>query len=119
MHLTSQDLVLYFGLLLTVLNIIDRLSILKAKASAPQKELEARVKLLEDELKQYKNLLKDVIEKYSMYFNNDNKRIVNLEEGGRVLIKAMGSLLSHGIDGNNIQEMKDARDEINHYLINR
>ena len=53
------------------------------------------------------------------YATNDNKRIENLEEGGRVLLKSLGALLSHGIDGNNVDEMKLAREELNEYLIGR
>lgn len=103
-----EDVVLYTGLVLTALNILDRVSILKEKAKTPYKEREQRITHLEDEVEQMKRFL-----------DNDNQRIKNLEDGGRVLIKSMGALLSHGIDGNNIQEMKVAREELNDYLIGR
>ena len=106
--ITPNDLVLYFGLLLTILNIIDRVTLLREKAKSPQKEMEHRLTQLEDK-----------VEKLSAYATNDNTRIENLEEGGRVLLKSLGALLSHGIDGNNIQEMKLAREELNEYLIRR
>lgn len=108
MKITPNDLVLYFGLLLTILNIIDRVTLLREKAKSPQKEMEHRLTQLEDK-----------VEKLSAYATNDNSRIENLEEGGRVLLKSLGALLSHGIDGNNIQEMKLAREELNEYLIRR
>ena len=108
MKITPNDTVLYFGLLLTILNIIDRVTLLREKAKAPQKEMEHRLTQLEDK-----------VEKLSTYSTNDNARIENLEEGGRVLLKSLGALLSHGIDGNNIQEMKLAREELNEYLIRR
>lgn len=106
--ITPNDLVLYFGLLLTILNIIDRATLLREKAKSPQKEMEHRLTQLEDK-----------VEKLSTYSTNDNARIENLEEGGRVLLKSLGALLSHGIDGNNVQEMKLAREELNEYLIRR
>ena len=106
--ITPNDLVLYFGLLLTILNIIDRATLLREKAKSPQKEMEHRLTQLEDK-----------VEKLSTYSTNNNARIENLEEGGRVLLKSLGALLSHGIDGNNIQEMKLAREELNEYLIRR
>ena len=106
--ITPNDLVLYFGLLLTILNIIDRVTLLREKAKSPQKEMEHRLTQLEDK-----------VEKLSTYATSDNARIENLEEGGRVLLKSLGALLSHGIDGNNIQEMKLAREELNEYLIRR
>lgn len=108
MKITPNDLVLYFGLLLTILNIVDRATLLREKAKSPQKEMEHRLTQLEDK-----------VEKLSTYATNDNTRIENLEEGGRVLLKSLGALLSHGIDGNNIQEMKLAREELNEYLIRR
>ena len=108
MKITPNDLVLYFGLLLTILNIIDRATLLREKAKSPQKEMEHRLTQLEDK-----------VEKLSTYSTNDNARIENLEEGGRVLLKSLGALLSHGIDGNNTQEMKLAREELNEYLIRR
>lgn len=108
MKITPQDLVLFFGLILTVLNIIDRSSLLKEKAKAPQKEMEIRI-----------NALEDKVDRLSTFLTNDNARIENLEEGGRVLLKSLGALLGHGIDGNNIQEMKMAREELNEYLIRR
>lgn len=108
MKITPQDLVLYFGFILTILNIIDRSSLLKEKAKAPQKEMEIRI-----------NALEDKVDRLSTYLTNDNARIENLEEGGRVLLKSLGALLSHGIDGNNVQEMKAAKEELNEYLIRR
>lgn len=105
MKITPQDLVLYFGLLLTILNIIDRSSILKEKANSPHKELVKTVAELQDDVDDIKNKLK-----------NDNWRIVRLENSDCVLLKAIGALLSHGIDGDNVEEMKDARKELNNYL---
>lgn len=103
-----EDIVLWIGVVLTVLNIIDRASILREKARTPYKELEQRISHIED-----------VVEKIIRDRNNDVQRIRSLEEGNRVQIKAIGALLSHGIDGNNIQEMKIAREEANDYLIGR
>ena len=103
-----QDIALYTGITLTVLNIFDRVSILKEKAKSPYKDHENRITHLEDKVAQFGRNL-----------DNDGKRIKNLEDGGKVLIKSMSALLSHGIDGNNIQEMKIAREELNEYLIER
>ena len=103
-----SEAALVVSLVLNVLNIIDRSSSLKQKANEPMNKMEHRLTQLEDK-----------VEKLSTYTTNDNARIENLEEGGRVLLKSLGALLSHGIDGNNIQEMKLAREELNEYLIRR
>jgi len=103
-----EDIVLWIGVVLTILNIIDRVSILREKAKTPYKEHEQRITHIENK-----------IEQIGRYLNNDDQRIKSLEEGNRVLIKSTGALLSHAIDGNNIQECKIAREEANDYLIER
>lgn len=103
-----ENAVLWIGLVLTILNIIDRISLMKDRATAPHKEHEQRISYLENEVREIKSALSD-----------DNERIVNLEKGGRVLLKSMGALLNHGIDGNNIEEMRVCREEVNDYLIGR
>lgn len=108
MKITPQDVVLYSGLALTFLNIIDRIFVYFTKAREPMRLVEQRLENVEKEMDSMKSKL-----------CNDNTRIINLEEGGRVLLTCMGALLSHGIDGNNIEEMKKARKELNDYLINK
>lgn len=103
-----EKVVLWIGLALTTLNIIDRIFLIKDRASAPHKEHEQRLNCLEEEVRGIKAKL-----------SNNNERIENLEKGGRVLLKSMGALLNHGIDGNNIEEMRVCREEVNDYLIGR
>lgn len=52
-------------------------------------------------------------------FSKDNRRLLNIEEGNRVTQKALLSLLSHGIDGNSVDAMIKARDDLQKYLIER
>lgn len=105
---TTEILVLGFGLVLTILNIVERIILFKDKAKQPHLQHEQRINALESEVKSIEGKLSD-----------DNSRISDLEMGGRVLLKSMGALLSHGIDGNNTDEMKLAREELNDYLISR
>lgn len=53
------------------------------------------------------------------YFNNDNRRISAIEEGNRVTQKALLALMSHAINGNNIDELKKAENTLREYLINK
>lgn len=50
---------------------------------------------------------------------NDNTRLERIEEGNRVVQRGVLALLGHGLDGNNIQQMQDARDDLQNHLINR
>ena len=53
------------------------------------------------------------------YFNNDNRRISAIEEGNRVTQKALLALMSHAINGNDIDELKKAQASLKEYLINK
>ena len=105
---TAEILVLGFGLVLTILNIIERVILLKDKAKQPHLQHEQRINALESEVKNIEDKL-----------NDDSERIAELEMGTRVLMKSIGALLSHGIDGNNTDEMRVAREELNDFLISK
>lgn len=49
----------------------------------------------------------------------DKKRLDSLEEGNRATQRALLALLDHGIDGNNIDQMQQAKAELQNHLINR
>ena len=51
--------------------------------------------------------------------DNDNRRLKTIEDGNRASQKALLALLDHGIDGNNIKQMQDAKEELQNHLINR
>lgn len=51
--------------------------------------------------------------------DRDDQRLNAIEAGSRVTQRAILALLSHGIDGNNVQQMEDAKSELQSYLINR
>ena len=46
-------------------------------------------------------------------------RLGKLEEGNIITQRALLALLAHGIDGNDIQAMKDAKEDLTNYLITR
>ena len=49
----------------------------------------------------------------------DKKHLDALDEGNRVTLQALLALLDHGIDGNNIKQMEEAKADVQHHLINR
>ena len=56
---------------------------------------------------------------FKKMFSNDNDRIEGIERGNRVTQRALLALLSHGIDGNEIDAMSKAKEELENYLIQR
>ena len=51
--------------------------------------------------------------------NRDHDRFESLDEGMHVTQRALLALLDHGLDGNNVKQMQDAKDGLQNYLINR
>lgn len=49
----------------------------------------------------------------------DNERLAAIEEGDRVSQVALLALLDHGLDGNNVKQMQDAKERLQTHLINR
>lgn len=47
------------------------------------------------------------------------KRLADLEEGMVITQRALLALLAHGIDGNDIEAMRNAKEELTNYLIER
>ena len=50
---------------------------------------------------------------------NDNNHLTAIDAGERVTQRALIALLDHGIDGNNIKQMQDAKEALQDHLINR
>lgn len=51
--------------------------------------------------------------------DKDNKRIASLEDGNKVICKALIAMLSHEINGNSIEKLKKAMSDLQDYLIER
>ena len=56
---------------------------------------------------------------HERYFGRDLERLNALESGTRVTQKAILALLAHAIDGNDIASLKDAKKDLEKYLIER
>lgn len=78
------------------------------KVKEPGRKLDERLTALEQTTAQH-----------SEYFANDKKKLETMEEGNRVTQRAILALLSHGIDGNDIDALKSAKTELQQYLIER
>lgn len=77
------------------------------RAKAPNELQNERIAELEKQVKRHDEL-----------FLNDLKRFERMEAGNRIMQRCMLALLSHSIDGNDVDGMKKARTELNEYLIN-
>ena len=96
------------ALVLSAFNLWDKLDAKKKALKAPTEAMMSRLESVEKKLEQYDD-----------YFRRDLRRIEILEEGNRVTQKALLALMSHAIDGNDIERLRKAKDDLNEYLINR
>ena len=53
------------------------------------------------------------------YLANDKKHLDSLDDGNRITQRALLALLSHGLDGNSIEQMEAAKAALEEHLINR
>lgn len=96
------------GLITGVAAVIALIMKIVHKAKEPGREQDDRIHALEIDVEQLKK-----------WAGNDKKAIADIEEGNRVTQTALLALLSHAIDGNNTQELKDAKKELNSYLVRK
>ena len=76
-------------------------------AKAPERHQDA-------EIEEIKNRL----DKVEAKLETDKQQIADAKECNHVLTKGMLALLEHGINGNNIEQMRDAKNGVEAYLIN-
>ena len=87
-------------------NAADKISAAIKVARTPGEELKADV----DELKEWR---KEVDEK----LGNDKSELEDIRNGNQAIFQALLALLDHGIDGNNIKQMENAKEAVRTHLI--
>ena len=88
-------------------NAVEKIVKAVKVAKAPETEQNKKITSLEERMKKVEDKLE-----------SDKKKIADIREGNHVLTKGMFALLEHGINGNNIDQMKDAKHDVEEYLIN-
>lgn len=96
------------GLLLTVMNIVDKAATIREKAAEPEAKQNERIASLETKVKELEGRL-----------DKNNDRLHSQETCNKIILQSLSALLAHGIDGNNTQKLQKAEDDLNAYLIER
>lgn len=96
------------GVITTIGSAVEKVAKVVKAAKAPNDRQETRIKDLEDWRKGVDDKL-----------GKDKQRLDTMEAGNRVTQLALLALLDHGIDGNNIDQMQHAKEELQNHLINR
>ena len=85
------------------------------KARAPEKEQNERLDAHEKRL----NALDDIIVKFREYFDNDDRRFKEIEKSNKITQSALLALLKHSLNGNDTESLKEARKNLEEYLIEK
>ena len=94
--------------LVLLVNAVEKIVKIRKAAKAPNAHQDARLDALEAWRKEVDSKLL-----------RDNERLAAIEEGDRVSQVALLALLDHGLDGNNVKQMQDAKERLQTHLINR
>ena len=89
-------------------NALDRLARTWQAAKAPNDRQNARIAALEAWKAEVDRKL-----------NQDKQQLEEIHDGLRASYQAQLALLGHGIDGNNLEQMQRAKEELQNHLINR
>lgn len=92
----------------TIGNAIEKIVKARKAAMAPNNQQNARL----DALEKWK-------EEVDQKLSNDKEQLDEIHDGLRASYQAQLALLDHGIDGNNIQQMQEAKTVLQKHLINR
>lgn len=77
------------------------------------------VKNIVKEFKKPSDDLKKLVDKHSAMLDNDNQRLKVIEESSKRTLQCLLIIINHDITGNGIEQMKEARNDLQEYLINR
>jgi len=91
-----------------VASAVEKIAKVAKAAKAPCNRQDERLANIEGRL--------DTVERK---LDKDDNRLRDIKKGDHAMQRALLALLDHGIDGNNIKQMKDAKDELNDYLIEK
>lgn len=89
-------------------NAAGKIAAIIQAAKAPNVQQNDRLDALEKEMEQVQQ-----------YLANDKKHLDSLDDGNRITQRALLALLSHGLDGNSIEQMEAAKAALEEHLINR
>lgn len=71
------------------------------------------------EVKKPNNDLKAEVAKHTELLDGDNKRLKEVEESNKMILQCLLVIINHDITGNGLEKMKEARDKLQDYLVNR
>lgn len=89
------------------------------KAKEPDKKQDERISVLEDHVVKIEARLELGNKRFAADAERADAMEIGMRESIKVIIETLQALTTHAIDGNNIQELKEARKQLTDYLLKR
>lgn len=99
---------IFIGIFNEVMRAITTLRLEKKRRDEPVTTLEEKI-----------DKQGEIIGDHSEKLRHDYERINELENGTRIMMRALMAILSHDISGNSIDKLKESMEEIHKFLLNR
>lgn len=112
---TPAQIIAIMTAIITVSTAVGIIINLISKIREPEKKQDERISNLEARM----DKMDLIIEKFSGYFTNDDRRFKEIEEGNKITQTALLALLKHSINGNDTKALKEAEKSLEEYLINK
>ena len=107
------------GLVMTVMNIIDKSIAFRDRAKKPDEEQNTRISTLENDV----SALKSTMLEHEKFFTADKKQIeeikIQMQKSNTVILRSLQALILHSISGDSIDSLKHSKEELDDYLLNR
>ena len=71
------------------------------------------------EMKKPNDDLKKLVEKHDERLKHDNERLREIESSNKRILQCLLVIINHDITGNGLDKMKEARDDLQEFLINK
>ena len=111
-----QTTLTVFAGIITCLTLWDKIESRVKAEKQPNANLEARVEKIEKEMEFG---IKVTFEKYEERFSRDLARINGIDDSNKIMLKSLLAIMDHEIDGNHIEKLKAARDDLQNYMLNK
>lgn len=63
--------------------------------------------------------MKETVKKHEEYLKKDRNEIEEIKEGNKVICKSIMTMINHELSGNDVNNMRKMRDELQEYLIDK
>ena len=96
------------GWIVVVINAVEKIALAKKAINSPNEEQDRRLAALEKRC-----------DKYERYFDSDKQRLSDLEQALSVLMQGTFALISHAVNGNDVDKLKQTQEDMFQYLNTR